>query len=143
MANKTLRELFEEFEKEKDPKEYGVHSVFNIKKHAKTFINYLEVIIYSNGKVEYACPSHQMKLENILKDKVGIEKFNQLIELPEAYEDYMVFLCTKTNCCSVWNDFYICGKNGLTEKQKEMLIKLKSTMYEKIDTPLYQGEIKC
>ena len=36
-----------------------LHSPFNIETHKKTFINYLEVVITSDGVIHYAIPSHQ------------------------------------------------------------------------------------
>ena len=123
-----------------DENEYGVYSEFDIDKHAATFINYLEVIIHPDGKVEYAVPSHQQKLERILKAKVGVEEFNRLIEEPEAYYDYLVFLCTQTGCCSVWNNFYTCGKQGLTNEQKEALRQLQMKK-DRFGDPLFKGNI--
>lgn len=36
-----------------------LHSPFNIETHKKTFVNYLEVVITSDGVIHYAIPSHQ------------------------------------------------------------------------------------
>ena len=41
--------------------EYTLYCPFDIEKHKKTFINYLEVVILEDGTIEYAVPSHQEK----------------------------------------------------------------------------------
>lgn len=50
---------------------YDVYSKFDIDKHAENFINYLEVVIDPLGVVNYAVPSHQMYMENILKRRLS------------------------------------------------------------------------
>lgn len=39
-----------------------LHSPFDFKRHNETFKFYCECIIWPNGKIEYAVPSHQEKL---------------------------------------------------------------------------------
>lgn len=124
-------------------KEYDVYSEFDINKHAENFINYLEVVIDTNGKVHYAVPSHTAFLENLLRKKYGEEKFNEAVNsTPLALEDWAVFLCELTGYVLVWNDFYICGNHGLNFAQKTTLQELAKTKYTKIDSCLYRGEIK-
>lgn len=122
-------------------KEYDVYSDFNITEHSKNFINYLEIVISSEGKVYYAVPSHTMFLENLIKEQYGEQKFKEIIEQPDAYYDYATFLCSYTGYCLVWNDFYICGKKGLTAEQKAILKQLAETSYTQVPNKLYRGEI--
>lgn len=140
-VNKILKDDIVDMREVSNENDYDLSCRFNIEKHAEKFICYLEVIIYPNGEVVYAVPFHQKKLENMLIEKVGLSEFSKLIESKEAYYDYLVFLCTQTGCCSVWNDFYKCGKQGLTQEQRDTLQKLKDTKYTQVDLPLYQGEI--
>ena len=121
---------------------YDIYSKFDIKKHAETFINYLEVCIDPKGNVYYALPSHTMFLENIIKKEIGQIKFKELIDSLDLWCDYHKFLCTYTGYCSVWNNFYQVGEKGLTKEQKCVLEKLQKTYYTKIpNSPLFNGEI--
>ena len=45
---------------------------FNIERHNAHFINYCEVVVYPDGKVEYATPSHQEKMIEIYAKKHNI-----------------------------------------------------------------------
>ena len=49
---------------------YDLHSPFDLQKHMETYINYLEVVIFPDGHIEYAVPSHQEKLIRVLVDMV-------------------------------------------------------------------------
>lgn len=122
-------------------REYSVYSEFDINKHAEIFIDYLEIAIDSKGKAHYAVPSHQMFLENIIKQKLGIKKFLEVANDLDWSNDYLVWLCDQTNYCLVWNNFYVCGSNGLTKEQKDMLVKLSQTKYKQINLNLYQGKL--
>lgn len=118
---------------------YGVYSKFDIDKHAATFINYLEIVIDEDGEIHYAVPSHQMFMENILKRRMGDDKFKSMImEDRAAWTDYLPWLCKHTKCVSVWNEFYF-GKPN--DKQLQKLQQLKEKKYSKIKLSLYQGEI--
>ena len=121
---------------------YNVYSDFDIDKHAEHFINYLEVVIDKTGKVFYAVPSHTIFLENVLKGAYGEDTFKKMLKEDDAYYDYGKWLCTKTNAILVWDNFYMCGKNGLTEAQIETLKQLQVKKYLKGGNCLYQGEIK-
>lgn len=116
---------------------YTVYSKFDIDKHSKHFINYLEVIIDSEGVIHYAVPSHQMFMENLIKKKYGEERFYEMIKEVEAL-DYLNWLCKITNCISVWDNFYY-GKPN--DKQIKSLTKLKNKRYSKVGSTLYQGSI--
>lgn len=108
-----------------------LHAPFDIMTHMKTFVEYLEVIIHPNGTVEYAVPSHVLKLQEIYgktSDEMFEEFYNSLDTLCEPAE----WLCKKTGCISVWNNGYAGTAN---EAQKEALRKLK-------EYQLYKGEIE-
>ena len=102
---------------------YNLHCDFDIEKHKKTYINYLEVIIMPNGKVSYAVPSHQMKLEMIACSKFEVDREGLLNMCPRGmWLDYNQWLMDVTGCISVWTDFYL-GKAN--EYQLSKLEELK------------------
>lgn len=115
---------------------YGVDSEFNRKLHAETFINYLEVVIDSSGKIHYANPSHTIFMEKLLISKFGDKEFRDMaIRCEESWVD---FLCRESGCIAVWNDFYIGKPNS---KQKRALLSLKLMKYTYGGSPLYQGSL--
>lgn len=118
---------------------YTVYSKFDIDKHSEHFLNYLEVIIDSEGEINYAVPSHQMFMENLIKKEYGEQRFYEMLKDPESY-DYLNWLCRTTGCISVWDDFYY-GKAN--EKQLESLRKLKDKKYKKTSCSLYRGSYEA
>lgn len=86
-----------------------LHSPFDIETHKKTFINYLEIIIDSEGVCHYAIPSHNGALEKRVLDKYHIEydegdfcgKASQLCPR-DRWADYQDWLCEETGCIMVW-----------------------------------------
>ena len=107
---------------------YDLYSKFDIYQHKKHFVDYLEVIIFPDGHIEYAIPSHQEKLINICMEKLHITR-QQLFDLcpPEYYADFIIWLCTISECVSVWNDFIQKSDTiKLTSKQIETLTLLKN-----------------
>lgn len=83
---------------------YDVYQQFNIDRHAATYVNYLEVIVRQDGKVEYAVPSHQEKLIAIAMEKFNKTRDEISAMCPEdKYFDFMSWLCDITDCISVWN----------------------------------------
>lgn len=119
---------------------YDVYSKFDIDKHAKTFINYLELVIDENGVVYYAVPSHTIFLENLLKRRLGEIAFRSMSMCKEAFIDYAGWLCDKSKCIMVWNNFYV-GKANF--RQLEMLKKLKEKKYDYLpDVSLYRGKLQ-
>lgn len=117
--------------------EYGLQSEFDIEKHKKKFIDYLEVMICKDGKVVYAVPSHQMKAEELCCDKLGISRKELIEHYPHqlAYcYDYMTWLLTICGAIAVWNDFCAFGTDPLTKEQRATLRRLKMS-------GLYRGRI--
>lgn len=99
-----------------------LNSPFDIATHKKTFINYLEVVISPDGVIEYGVPSHNAKLEQILRDK-GIDPNKECPR--EYYTDYNTWLCIKTGYIMVWGlpNSFVIGKPN--QKQQEALDMLK------------------
>lgn len=100
-----------------------LHSKFDIETHKSVFVNYLEVVIYEDGLVEYAVPSHQEKLIGIAMVKMGVTRRELLDMCPREYMfDFMTWLCKITCCVAVWNDFHMGEPN---EVQQRVLQNLK------------------
>ena len=79
-----------------------LHSKFDVETHSKKFINYCEVIVLSDGSVEYAIPSHEWKAIEIFKRefKLSDEDFNNFPE--ELSIDY---ICKKCHLIMLWYDY--------------------------------------
>ena len=100
-----------------------LHSPFDVETHKKTFINYLEVIIHPDGTIEYAVPSHMIKLtaiygkssEEMFEDYYSSGTINTIV-------DPVAWICEQTGCISVWTDGYAGHANA---KQKRALLMLK------------------
>jgi hypothetical protein len=104
---------------------YDLHSNFDLIKHKETYINYLEVIIMADGKVGYAVPSHQRKLEEVACLQKGISREELMRLCPkDMYLDYNSWLHEITGCISVWTDFYLGNPN---EYQLDKLEELKNS----------------
>ena len=112
---------------------YDLHSAFDIKQHKAHYINYLEVVIFPDGHIEYAIPSHQEKLMQICQDKLGVSRYGLEHMCPrEYYGDFMTWLCNISGCVSVWNN-YIIKSNTVP-----MTIYQKKTIEKLIDEQLLQ-----
>lgn len=111
---------------------YNLHSKFDINQHKKTYINYLEVIVRPDGTVEYAVPSHQEKLTQIIMDETKMTKKQVWKRIP-IFEDALEQLCSMSGCVSVWDD-YIAVPDHITKAQINKLKQLKMN-------GLYRGTI--
>lgn len=103
---------------------YDVYCEFDAEKHAETYVNYLEVLILEDGEVVYAVPSHTMRAEKIVCEKLGIEreKINALI--PRGfYGDYGRWLCKVGNLVMVWTNDIMAWE--VNKKQLATLRRLK------------------
>lgn len=108
-----------------DSSKYGLYSDFDVEKHKKTFINYLEVLILKDGTIKYAVPSHQELAIRLACDKKGITREELNDECPrEYYGDFLAWILMQTDSVAVWNDFYVGTPN---DKQKDALRMLKSS----------------
>lgn len=101
-----------------------LHSPFDVETHKKTFINYLEVIIHPDGTIEYAVPSHMIKLTEIY-GKTSEEMFEDYYASGNvgAILDPVEWICKQTGCISVWTDGYAGHANAV---QKRALLMLKN-----------------
>lgn len=106
---------------------YDLHSPFDIQKHKETYINYLEVVIFPNGHIEYAVPSHQEKLIKVSMEKLGVSRYQLEQMCPREYHfDYITWLCTISECVSVWNTFVVASdKIPMTKEQEDAIKQLQ------------------
>lgn len=106
---------------------YDLYCKFDIEKHKQTYIHYLEVVLFPDGHIEYAVPSHQEKLIAIACEKLNVSREELFAMCPEDYFfDVLVWLCNLTQCVSIWtNGITTSDKYELTREQIEMLDKLK------------------
>lgn len=96
----------------------GINIEEFIKNHKK--INYCEAILYSDGTIEYANPSHTYKLCNIYDDTKSIKEIEYSIPLNQSP---LTWLLCKCNCIGIWYNFFKLDTRykKITEKQKESL----------------------
>ena len=78
-----------------------LHSPFDIETHKKTFINYLEVVITSDGVIHYAIPSHQ---EFCINYALQQRLFKTREELYEYFRHSSFDIEQLTHCCLVWTN---------------------------------------
>ena len=107
---------------------YTLESEFNMLEHKKTFPHYLEVVMFSDGRVEYAVPSHQEKLIAIACRQMGVtrEELYSMVP-PDYYFDVIPWLCSMTGCISLWTDSYMkSDKDDMTHEQLSALKELKA-----------------
>ncbi|MCM1322978.1 MAG: hypothetical protein NC218_02230 [Acetobacter sp.] len=102
---------------------YDVYSEFDPVKHKQRYKQYLEVLILEDGKIVYAIPSHQMKAEQICREKLNVSQQRLSKMCPkEYYFDYMTWLLMKSNAVAVWYNNYMGTPN---ERQKLQLRRLR------------------
>lgn len=112
--------------------DYDCRCKFDLEKHKAKYINYLEIVILEDGTVEYAVPSHQLKLMDIAMKKLGKTREEIGDMCPkEFYAAFNEWLCDITNTVSVHTWLHMGYCNSV---QKEVLQNLK-------DNGLYTGEI--
>lgn len=106
---------------------YDLHCPFDIEQHKKHYFNYLEVVIFPDGHIEYATPSHQEKLITICMEELGISRQELMDRCPkEYYFDFMVWLCNVSHCVSVWDRYIVKSDTvPLTKEQRATIEILK------------------
>lgn len=113
-----------------------LHGAFDIELHKKTFINYLEVVISPEGKIEYAVPSHSEKLLQVYMEKNDLADrgvaLNNLAKLCGLF-GYIEALSKVTGYISVWTEGCIAG----CKPTQQQLNKLKTLKLN----GLYRGRI--
>lgn len=99
-----------------------LNSPFDIEVHKKTFINYLEIVILEDGMIEYAIPSHMLKVTDILAKQWNVTR-RGVSDLcpPKYYFEYGEWLCRKAKTIMVWNNFF---RGDPNDKQVETLVML-------------------
>lgn len=103
---------------------YSVYSAFDVEKHKRKYINYLEVMIHPDGTVHYAVPSHQEYAIRRGCEKLGITRDELCALTPqEFYFDWMTWLLGLSGDMAVWNGQYECADPS--KAQYATLRKLK------------------
>ena len=110
------------------------NTVFDYKTHRENFTNYLEVIIFKDGHIEYAVPSHQMKLVDIYckENNITRNELYAIIPITEAPNDWITY---NLGLIQVWYNF-IRRPIDITKEQEETLKRL---VQEKCINPEYRS----
>lgn len=154
----VLREVLDEFRdeywvdppilevkpfKKKLTEQEVISQPFNIETHKETFTNYLEVIIFPNGVIEYANPSHNDKLFMIAyKNTTGEDisfSDSDYFENKKLFEnnvpkewwlDMIQYYVNLTGCVCVWKNKAVIPRQELSSEQITSLISLaKENLY--------------
>lgn len=109
-------------------------TVFDYKTHRENFTNYLEVIIFKDGHIEYAIPSHQMKLVDIYckENNITRNELYAIIPITEAPNDWITY---NLGLIQVWYNF-IRRPIDITKEQEKTLKRL---VKEKCINPEYRS----
>ena len=86
---------------------------FDVRTHKETFVNYFEAVARPDGSIEYAVPSHQMKLERIMRED-GRDPEGECPQ--EFYADYLTWLMRETGCVCLWSHGYM-GEPNARQRQ--------------------------
>ena len=104
-----------------------VRSTKDVKLDVDTFINqhnhirYCEAIIYPDGKIAYANPSH---VETLIR-YIGIDRETIYNEM-DIFDAPIVWLLNKTRCVAIWYDCYLVPNDKkITLAQRITLRKLQ------------------
>lgn len=90
---------------------------FDIETHSKYFINYCEVIIWPDGKIEYCVPSHNEKLIQVYAQQHGLSRDDAVQELQVRYGiDAIYEIMKETGIIEIWDD-YLHNETRLTDAQ--------------------------
>lgn len=102
---------------------YDLHSSFDIELHKQNFVDYLEVVIFPDGHIEYAIPSHQEKLIAVCMKELGISRDELTNRCPkEYYFDFLTWLCNVSHCVSVWSGCIVKSDTvPLTKEQRDTI----------------------
>lgn len=97
-----------------------LHSAFDIETHKKTFIDYLEVVITSDGVIHYAVPSHYEWCIRYALTTMHFKDRDALCEyLNKTHQDIECL----TNCCLVWTNHIRGYVNDNIARSLQELIK--------------------
>lgn len=95
-----------------------LHMPFDIERHKKTFVDYLEIVIDPSGTVEYAVPSHQEKLIQVTGK--SMEELDRICP-DDMFCRVTEWLCQETGYIAVWRDGYVGNANDAQKKTLQML----------------------
>lgn len=115
---------------------YDLYSKFDTEQHKLHYKNYLEVVVFPDGHIEYAVPSHQEKLIAICCEKLKVSRDTLSSMCPEDYYfNFIVWLCNISGCISLWDNYIQKSDcNPLTKAQYDTLNELKNNK-------LFKGDI--
>lgn len=94
-----------------------LHGPFDIETHKATFRHYLEVVVFPDGKICYACPGHIEVMERYLYLKGG----NPDACPNECCMDYDWWLMEQTGCVCVWTGGWWGKPNDAQKRAIDML----------------------
>ena len=115
------------------PETYNLYCPFDIEKHKKTYINYLEVVILEDGTIEYAVPSHQEKAISIACKKLHCDRDHFIdVVSKDHIMDWYEWLIDTAGVVMVWDRQL--HFHSITQAQIDSLKKLK-------EAELYFGSI--
>jgi hypothetical protein len=101
---------------------------FSIERHMHTFIQYTEVVILPDGHVEYACPSHERKLIEIIRrdnPDMTMESFMKEAEEHGDVWDWSNYLMRRSKSICIYTHGYACPNDmEMTSDQQAMLHEL-------------------
>lgn len=101
-----------------------LHSPFDVETHKQNFINYCEVIIWPDGKIEYAVPSHNEALIKAYAKQHGLSRDEAVEEARLRFGFYAIdSIMKETGIIEVWYD-YLHNETPLTENQRSSLSML-------------------
>ena len=123
----------------KNGTEYNVYSEFDLEKHKATYIDYLEIIVYQDGTVEYAVPSHQEKMIEAACQKLMVSR-DELKEMcpREYYFDYLKWLSMVSGCMAVWTTQCFCAEP--TKAQVATIRRMRMAGVYRGPVPAIYGE---
>lgn len=118
---------------------YSIYCNFDIERHKKKYVDYLEVLIETDGQIVYAVPSHQEKAIELACQKLGVNRRELMDMCPkEYYGDFLNWLLMVSGAVAVWNDF--CSAPAVTKKQIASFRRLKMAGVYKGAVPTMRGK---
>ena len=97
-----------------------LHSEFDVKTHVDTFHYYCEVVIWPDGKIEYAVPSHTEKLLQIYCEIHGLTREEAIEDLRTKVWNDCDYVMKETGIIEVWYD-YLHNETAPTDAQLKAL----------------------
>lgn len=109
---------------------YDLYCEFDLDKHVKAYPYYTEVIILPSGRVEYAVPSHQEKLIQLLMEKWNCSRNDVANKCPRnMWCDYLEWLLRESKCVAVWYDHFVGTPNRFQRIVLDRFVKAGAMRY--------------